>query len=231
MPKDITFTNIFGFDLFPPQPAVKEVPDWYKNTSEYIGDNGKKVDKDNVAPVTIKKCIPIFDSITAGYIIYTQVDVQVSQQDGLPYYNWASQNAISFHPIEQAKLYPTKNQKNSAFAKWNNPYAISTPSGYSVLFTQPLHRESPFTILSGIVDTDMYKAPVNFPFTLNDVGWEGMIPAGTPMAQIIPIKRDSWKHTIGSKKEFDEQNIVLGKLKNLYFNSYKKQFWNKKEYR
>jgi hypothetical protein len=31
-------------------------------------------------PHTIKKCIPVFDAITAGYILYTQVDIQVSQQ-------------------------------------------------------------------------------------------------------------------------------------------------------
>jgi hypothetical protein len=227
--KEITFTNVLGLDFFPPKPAVKEIPDWYRNTPEYVGDQGKKILGDGDTPHTIKKCIPVLDSITAGYILYTQVDIQVTQVDGLPYFHWASQDAIMFHPIEQAPLHP--NKKDAPYPKWMNPYAIATPPGYSLLFTQPFHRESVFTILPGVVDTDKYKAPVNFPFILNDVKWEGIIDAGTPMAQVIPIKRDSWKHKIGSDKERMEQAMIRSKLKTLFFNSYKKQFWSRKEYK
>jgi hypothetical protein len=229
MTKKITFTNVLGLDFFPPKPAVKEVPEWYKNTPEYLGEQVKKVIDPNSTIHTVKKCVPVFDAITAGYILYTQVDIQVHQQDGAPYYNWSDQNAISFHPVEQASLHPAKNKL--PYPKWNNPYAISTPPGYSVLFTQPFHRESVFTILDGIVDTDSYKAPVNFPFVLNDVKWEGIIPAGTPMAQVIPFKREPWEHKIGSDKERQEQEKITRKLKTLFFNSYKRQFWSRKEYR
>ena len=227
--KEIKFTNVLGLDFFPPKPAVKEVPDWYKDTPEYIGDQGKKILGNGNIPHTIKKCIPVLDAMTAGYILYTQVDVQVTQVEGLPYYNWADQDAISFHPIEQAPLHPLRNE--APYPKWNNPYAITTPTGYSVLFKQPMHKESVFTILEGIVDTDQYKSPVNFPFVLNDVKWEGLIPAGTPMAQVIPFNRESWKHKIGSNKERIEQNLVTAKLKTLFFNSYKRQFWSRKEYK
>lgn len=224
----ITFTNILELDFFPPKPAIKEVPEWYKKTSEYISDQGKKITEPGNTVHTIKKCMPVFDAITIGYILYTQVDIQVTQQDNLPYYTWADQGAISFHPIVQAPLHPAQN--SAPYPKWNNPYAISTPPGYSVLFTQPFHRDSIFTILPGVVDTDTYKAPVNFPFTLNNLKWEGIIPAGTPMVQIIPFKRQSWKHKIGSEKELKEQQKVTKKLKTLFFNSYKRQFWIRKEY-
>ena len=229
MAKEITFTNVLGWDFFPPKPAVKEVPEWYKNTEEYVTEEGKKVHQPGSTAHTIKKCVPVFDAITAGYILYTQVDVQIHQQDGIPYYTWSSQNAIEFHPVIQAPLHPLKNE--APYPKWMNPYAIITPPGYSVLFTQPMHRESVFTILDGVVDTDKYKATVNFPFVLNDTKWEGVIPAGTPMAQIIPFKRESWKHTIGSNKEIQEHNKVFQKSKTLFFNSYKRQFWSRKEYK
>ena len=227
--KEIIFTNVLGFDFFPPKPAIKQIPDWYKDTPEYVGDQGKKIIGMGI-PQTIKKCIPILDAMTAGYILYTQVDVQVTQVDGLPYYKWAGQDAISFHPIEQAPLHP--NKKDAPYPKWTNPYAIKTPPGYSTLFLPPMHNPNKiFTALEGIVDTDTYSAPVLFPFTLNDVKWEGIIDAGTPIVQVIPIKRDSWKHKIGSDKERMEQNMILYKLKTLFFNSYKKQFWSRKEYR
>ena len=229
MKKNITFTNVYDFDFFPPKPSIKEVPDWYKDTPQYIGEQIKKIKEAGDTPHTIKKCIPVFDAMTSGYILYTQVDVQITQENNLPFYIWADQNALAFHPIHQAPLHPSSN--GLAYPKWNNPYAISTPPGYSVLFTQPLHRESVFTIFPGIVDTDKYKSPVNFPFVLNDAKWEGIIPAGTPMAQVIPFKRDSWEYKIGSEKERMEQEKITRKLKTLFFNSYKRQFWSSKYYK
>jgi len=229
MSKEIIFTNVLGLDFFPPKPAVKEVPDWYINTSEYISDSGKIMNGVDSTPHTIKKCMPVFDAITAGYILYTQVDVQVTQQDGLPFYTWPDQGAISFHPIIQAPLHPKRNE--APYPKWENPYSISTPPGYSVLITSPMHRKSVFTIFDGVIDTDTYKAPVAFPFVLNNIKWEGLIPAGTPMAQVIPFKRESWEHKIGSDKERIEQDKINKKLKTLFFNSYKRQFWISKQYR
>ena len=229
--KEIIFTNIFGYDFFPPKPAVKQVPNWYKENPEYVDGQSRKVFGDqNNTPHTIKKCMPVFDAMSCGYILYTQVDVQVEQVDGLPYFRWTDQNAISFHPIQQAPLYPTKN--DAPYPKWNNPYAIKTPVGYSSLFLPPMHNPNKiFTILEGFVDTDKYPAPVNFPFILNNVKWEGIIEAGTPMAQVIPIKRDSWKHSIGLDKDRWEQSMITAKLKTLFFNSYKTQFWQRKEYK
>jgi hypothetical protein len=228
--KEITFTHVLGLDFFPPKPAVKEVPDWYRNTPEYLDNYGKEVMVTGQLPSTIKKCIPVFDAITAGYILYTQVDVQVSEQDNLPYYNWSSQEALSFHNPKQADVHPS--YKGVPYPKWNNPYAIKTPPGYSTLFINPMHNPNNiFTILPGFVDTDTYTAPVNFPFVLNDNNWKGIIPAGTPMAQVIPIKRESWQHKIGSTSEILEQDRITKKLHTLFFNSYKKQFWHKKEYR
>ena len=227
--KKITFTNVLGLDFYPPKPAVKQIPDWYKDTPEYTGNQGRKMIAEGI-PHTIKKCMPVLDAITAGYILYTQVDVQVTQVDGLPYFRWAGQDAILFHPIEQAPLHPARNE--APYPKWNNPYSIKTPSGYSTLFLPPMHNPNGiFTVLEGFVDTDTYQTPVNFPFILNDVKWEGIIDAGTPMAQVIPIKRDSWKHKIGSDKERMEQNMITAKLKTLFFNSYKRQFWHRKEYK
>jgi hypothetical protein len=228
MTNDIVFTNTLEFDFFPPKPATTEVPDWYKNTSSTI-ENENKEFFSGETPHTIKKCMPVFDAITAGYILYTQVDVQVTQQDGLPFYRWPSQNFIEFHPIAQAPLHPQK--KNGPYPKFNNQYIISTPPGYSVLIAQPFHRESVFTILPGIIDTDTYKSPILFPFTLNNQEWEGLIPAGTPMAQVIPFKRESWKYKNGSEKEIKESHFINRKLKTLFFNSYKRQFWHKKDYR
>jgi hypothetical protein len=231
MAKEIIFTNKFGVELFPPKPASKEIPDWYKKQEEYMGNNNKKIPHPdpNQTSSSIKKCIPIFDCITAGYIIYSQVDVYIGQTDDGPMYQWAAQNAISFHSPEQAPTHPLST--GNAYPKWNNPYSIKTPKGYSTLFTQPFHRESVFTILPGIVDTDTYVANVNFPFVLNDSKFEGIIPAGTPIAQVIPFKRDSFKMKMGNKIDLENALKVENLIPLKFFNKYKTMFWSRKEYK
>lgn len=224
----ITFTNVTGAELEQPKPAFKVVPDWYKNTDSYINGKKKPTGDGNTA-ATIKRCMPVFDAMTAGYIIESPADVYVSIKDGGQWFEWADFGLIAFHPIEQAPEHPAKN--GFSYPKWTNPWAISTPKGYSTLFVQPFHRESVFTILPGIVDTDQYTAAVNFPFVINDPTFEGLIPKGTPIAQVIPFKRDSWTMELGTQKDLEAQAKVAKKLQSKFFDRYKTMYWSRKEYK
>ena len=224
----ITFTNTSGADLEQPKPASRLVPDWYKNTESYVNKERKPLG-DGSTSATIKRCVPVFDAIIAGYIIESPADVFVSIKNGGQWFEWSDFGLIEFHPIEQAPEHPDK--KPFAYPKWTNPWAIATPKGYSTLFVQPFHRESVFTILPGIVDTDQYTPSVNFPFVINDPAFEGLIPKGTPIAQVIPFKRDSWTMELGDKKDLEAQFKVSKKLRSKFFDRYKSMFWTKKEYK
>lgn len=224
----IIFTNTSGADIEQPKPASKLVPDWYKNMESYVGKE-KKPMGDASTSATIKRCMPVLDAITAGYIIESPADVWVSKKDERQWFEWSDFGLISFHPIEQAPEHPAR--KPFPYPKWNNPWSITTPKGYSTLFVQPMHRESVFTILPGVVDTDTYSAPVNFPFVINDPNFEGLIPKGTPIVQVIPFKRDSWNMEIGTKEDFDRQNKINKKLQSKFFDRYKSMFWTRKEYK
>jgi hypothetical protein len=214
---------------YSPQPASSVVPSWYKNTESYMGGE-KKPSGNGGTKATIKRCMPVFDSFSAGYIIFSVSDVWVTQKEDGPWFEWASNNLISFHSVEQAPIHPFRNGLK-AYPKWMNPWGIKTPKGYSVLFTQPVHRESSFKILDGVVDTDMYTQPVNFPFVLTDPNFEGLIPAGTPIAQVIPFKRDSWEMKFGGEEEvkeaFDKDTLIFSK----FYDKYKNMFRAKKEYK
>jgi hypothetical protein len=239
----ITFTNTMGVpEEYSPKPASAFVPDWYKNLDSYISGE-KKPTGDGNTTATIKRCMPVFDAIVGGYILTTCADVFVSQKpvvdaegketgEKIPWYEWPSFSPIQWHRVEQAPNHPQKGTlpKSASYPKWINPWSIVTPPGYSILFTAPMHRESVFTILDGVVDTDTYNAPVNFPFVLNDWKFEGLIPAGTPMAQVIPFQRESWEMKIGAQDELIEQNKVTTKLRTKFFDSYKSQFRQVKEY-
>lgn len=227
----ITFTDVIGIpEAYKPVPASQVIPEWYKKLDTYIGKE-KQPSGDGKTLATIKKCMPVFDAITSGYILFTYADVWISQQEGQPYYEWPSLGPIQFHPIHQAPTHPNRGGHNISYPKWINPWSIKTEPGYSTMFVQPFHRESIFTILPGVVDTDKYTAPVNFPFALNDARYKGIIPAGTPMAQVIPIKRDSWKMEFGSEKELERQNKTALLLRSKFFDSYKTLFRQNKEYK
>jgi len=229
MTQNIIFTprNQIAKEYYP-IPATKLIPDWYRDTQSYM-DNKKKPIGNGGTAITIKKCMPVFDAITAGYILLLPADIYVTQKDDAPYYEWANYNLIGFHPIEQAPRHPEKN--GFPYPKFINQWGIKTPKGYSTLFVQPFHRESVFTILPGVVDTDTYTTQVHFPFTLNDPKFEGLIPAGTPIAQVIPFKRDAWKMKIGGEKEVKDFVLAETKINAKFFDRYKSMFWDKKEYK
>jgi hypothetical protein len=236
----INFTPTFEVvEDYCPQPSSKFLPDWYRELDSYV-DNVKRPSGNGTTSATVKRCMPVFDMMTAGYIIPTYVDIFVSQREQVdpndptkfevyPWYEWSSQGVISFHPIDQAITHPGRKVHKGNFPKFANPWSIVTPPGYSCLFIPPVHRDSPFSILSGLVDTDSYKAPVNFPFILNDSSFEGLIPAGTPLAQVIPIKRDNWSMEINNDISLSNKDSL--KLRSKFFDSYKTQFRNNKEYK
>lgn len=220
-----TFTDFSISANYKPEPAMSHIPEWYKKQSSYINNKKAPIGDGNVDS-TIKKCMPVFDAMTSGYLLFTHSDLYIHPTEDGPYFQWASP-ILDFHPVDQAPLHPKNN--NYPYPKFLNPWSIKTPPGYSCLFINPLHRSNVFSILEGIVDTDIYSLPVNLPFTLNDPNFEGYIPAGTPMAQIIPVKRDEWQMQIGNNTE--EINKQHRKLSSVFFNRYKQMFWSKKSYK
>jgi hypothetical protein len=234
MSKKIIFTNLDELvytDAHPPRPASEYLPEWYKKTQSFMGNRLDINSITNISSATIKKCIPVFDALTFGYIIVTPCDLIVKKDEGGNItYQTSIPNMIQGHSIQQAPYHPKMN--HYPYPKWINTWGVETPSGYSCLFTAPLHGGNGFfTILDGVVDTDSYTATVNFPFVLNDSNFEGLIPAGTPMAQVIPFKRDDWKMELGSKNNLDNLLISNAKTATRYFNRYKSLFWHNKSYK
>jgi hypothetical protein len=62
-----------------------------------------------------------------------------------------------------------------------------------MLFTHPLNRlDLPFRTLSGVVSSDQWTAGfVHFPAVWTDESFEGVLEAGTPVAQAFPVPREN----------------------------------------
>lgn len=227
--KDILFENgepRNTSELFWPQPADKFLPDWYKDLSPYYD---KKIRSNGQASVTAKKCMPLFDSMTSGYILSTYCDIDVSKEEGVYYFKWKPKvDLIDSHPGQQTGSYPGIDSKIGT-VKYMNPWLIKTPPGYSCLFLPPMHRDNNLVILPGIVDTDKYTDFINFPFYVKE-GFTGVIEAGTPLVQVIPFKRDSWKSKRGKSELLIEKTDVHNLIWSKFVNGYKNFYWSRKSY-
>lgn len=114
--------------------------------------------------------------------------------------------------------------------KFNNPWVIETPKGYSVQFKNPSNNWSTnIEIIEGIVDTDEYYSQVNFPFvwTGTEIG-EFIIPTGTPLVQVIPFKRQKYNLKTGLINE-ERNEIVKSTMATYFRDRYKATFWHKRK--
>ena len=195
------------------------IPNWYKD----IPSKTKLKSTDEKEDLTIKRCIPVLDAFTTGYFLVTTEDYyfkydaekEFSQVRGG---HNISHKAITMHPMSQLGDMPFSPEFIKYAFKWNNQYLIKTPPGYSVLFTHPINKpELPFYTLSGVVDTDAYIMPVLFPFLMKN-NFSGVLPAGTPVVQIIPFKRDDWK-----ANAYDNPGDKFSLLAKKYYDEYERE--------
>lgn len=217
-----------------PYPAIKNMPDWLGNVPPYYTGQ-KSVDVYCDPTSTIKKCMPVIDCMSAGYHIPLPCDVWVSHitdEEGrrgidlkwsLPHLKIAE-----IHNEKQLINYPFDRQYEDMVFKWLNLWTLRTPKGWSCLFVPPQYHENiPFKCFSALVDTDKFPIPVNFPFFLKK-GFEGLIPKGTPIIQVIPFKRQ--KFTASFKRDASSLLAEWFKAKTTFFDVYKKFFREKKEF-
>jgi hypothetical protein len=217
-----------------PVPAKNFLPDWYKAMPPYYDKEKRALSEIGAfTNATAKKCLPLFDSLSAGYIIKTHCDISIDNKEinGNFLYQWPiADKLIELHDPRQYPNLP-KTNGSTEVPKFISPWSVRTPRGYSSLFVSPLNRDDqPIRILSGIVDTDKYYAPVNLPFLVDESWLAGFVPAGTPIAQIIPFKRDAFKMEFGKNKYLEKNSEVDKKIGSVFFNGYKKFAWSKKDY-
>ena len=215
-----------------PRPAKKYVPEWFKKLpSSWISANGwKKSGPSN--------CLPFLDSFTNGYIHELPCDLEIKNEgidkDGndIVRYTWSG----SIRPVQTRfenegapSALPTFDGYYSGEFQWFTSWDPKTPTGYSTIYHHPSNRfDLPFMTYTGIVDTDKWSGHGPVPFLLKR-GFEGIIPAGTPIIQFSFIKRESWSSTAEKYDEYKHAKIQY-KLKRHFYGAYKKFYWSRKDY-
>lgn len=209
--------------------ASNNIPKWYKEIPRFYSNDPSQ----HIHSHTIKQCVPFLDAMVAGYHILLPVDIYVAHNstDNIDI-QWRS----VFVPVierknEDAKhiVVPTGYNKSHHLV-WKLPVAIDIPEGYSALIVNPINRtDLPFYTLAGIIDGP-YTLAVggNLPFFIQE-GFTGEIKQGTPIAQIIPFKREHWNIekddnvvVKGQKNKINTRSVISGWYKN---NHWKKKLW------
>lgn len=209
-----------------PIPVKNIIPEWYRKAESTFFENGEQMPG-------LKKCMPYMDTMVSGYVLTLPMDIVVSESEsGELKIGWTGPddlaNFIGQRPEELGSTMPRPAGHRKDHLVWSGFWGWKVPRGYSTLVTHPLNRfDLPFTTTSGIIDSDSFWASGNIPFFLKE-GFTGIIPAGTPIAHILPIKRASWKMVIDSgMSDFDK--IQGGVVRNEK-TPYKKIMWHRKEY-
>lgn len=220
-----------------PVPISRSMPQWYKEADRFAKmPNGEYwVGPDKGKIPTWKACPAILDILTTGYSLVTPCDIEfflddagqidVKIEDPM-YKDFATRRT----PMPQFR-HP-EGYYNYHFA-WMPDWAVKVPDGYSVLYVSPFNRyDLPIMTVSGIIDNDKVNLPGSFPFFIQQ-GWTGILPAGTPYAQLLPFLREDWKSeiTIPTSSQMMNHNMENSKKYRVPDGGiYQKEVWTKRLY-
>lgn len=214
--------------LFEYKPSRASLPQWWKDGEVEFSNQGK------IAP-GMKTCIPFMEIMMTGYVLKTPFDIYVTKNDD------ESIN-IKFNAPDQWKLFIGERPKELGETiprpaghepmgfTWSSQWSWKTPRGYSTIVTHPFNRfDLPFTTLSAIMDSDKFQAQGNIPFFIKK-DFQGIIPAGTPFAQIYPVKREKWASFSDDSFNDDILDDQVREIRTDPEKTYKKRFWQRKEF-
>jgi hypothetical protein len=184
---------------------------------------------DNADVGTLKACIPFLDALTAGYFVTLDQDVLVEKNPdgGNPIIRFNVDDSFGVRDGAQTNPMPAPHGYIDEHYIWKTKVGWRLPEGYSAIYCHPMNRfELPYWTVGGFVDGDVGISRGNIPFYLKE-GFEGVIPKGSPILQIIPFKREDWlsKH---NQNVFHETQAQSDRGPHDW---YRKWGWKKKSYK
>jgi len=218
-----------------PVPSKTEIPNWFSKASKYWKnmDGSYIVDHLGERGLGFKSCPALLDSFSIGYLLKTPCALAFYEKDG----DIHVETPKGFEEFcarreEMPEFVVPHGYRKTHFHWWPN-WSMETPEGYSLLVINPLNRfDLPFLTTNGIIDSDMYTISGLIPFFLKD-NFVGLIPKGTPYAQVIPFKREDWKMEpiFHEKRTMIKKHVFTArKFRVKGGGIYKKDIWKPKKY-
>jgi hypothetical protein len=238
MNKKIDFwaTSKMMYDIAPkPEPASKYIPEWWKDADPYVRgpknlDGKTLVVEENNSNASFKKCRPMLDTLTFGYMLPLWSDVLVTNNNGQISIDWrVSYPVFEDHNGQEVEV-PDGYSKTLQL-KYRNPWVPKLPKGYSLLVIPPAGYPNPvFKPIFGIIDYDNSKHPLLPPVFVKE-GFSGIVEKGTPIAQIVPFKRDNWQSSFNYYDQEEFFAILNKESLSTIANNYVKNIWTNKSFK
>ena len=177
-----------------PSPALHSLPDWLRDMPQAAFS-----DLHEREVRTVKHCPPFVDAMRHGFVMRLPCDVTV--KEGRFSWDWdlpplagvsQPRSPLSFHVPAQVAGTPMAASQRTLI-KFNSFWTIELEAGYSLFATHPINRDDlPFRTLTGLVDSDRFNAVgILFPAAWTNPDFEGVLRAGTPVAQCFPVSREA----------------------------------------
>jgi len=223
-------------ELFEPVPAIKEIPDWYKNATRFL-------EKENLG--TFKFCPPFLEIMKHGYVFKNHSDIMILREedkDQIKYKMFYPEQShiyeleplVGEHKASQVIEMPiVQKWENYNALKYFNYFFIKTPPGYSSMFLNATRNDlnDDFYFFEAIVDTDKYHE-VNFPFIINWSKIKGVadndkiikkyvFKKGEPMVTLIPFKRTNFKKEITVNSISKDVKSITSKMATTFNHFYR----------
>lgn len=226
-----TCDDLDTYNSYPPVPATKVIPEWYKNMPNEI--HGAVNFIADGTP-SVKRCIPVLDYMTSGYIIRNSYQILVTRKVD-------SQGIVGFelkcnkpdyaggHPWYQAQV--AVQGVKTHYLKINQPWQTLTPPGYSCLIYQPHYFfRKEFSLFPGVVDTDKHPDPIGLIGQIHATH-DFIIEPGEPLAVVFPFKRADWRLETAYDPKLVDQSPYKYFLKATWRKMYSTFFHSRKSYR
>jgi hypothetical protein len=149
----------------------------------------------------VKQCPPFVDAMAYGVLILLPCDVTV--EPGSFSWDWnIPEPSTSGHPRAPLSFHVAAQFPDAPFAldgqaavKFNSFWTIELEPGWSLFATHPVNRDDlPFRAITGLVDADRFHdGGINFPAVWTHPKFSGVLPKGTPVAQVFAVPRAAAK--------------------------------------
>jgi hypothetical protein len=194
-----------------PKPASKFLPEWWKDMPYSLD-----LDKNKHRPETLmaRRCPSFPDYFSSGYIIPMWADTVLYYSAKTTEWKWQCGNAtgspfqINFFEPHRFQDYGSTflhGQRASAIWQFVNPWTVTTSPGYYLL-QLPLffHQQTEFSAFPGMYDAhaaDTDKLEIATYKTDEEI----FIKRGTPLVQLIPIKRHNFEIITRDEEHADRE--------------------------
>jgi len=238
----ITFscTNPKLLDFYPPvyskdipRHFLKKINENYKNNLDSLKNPRCPFER----IFNTARCPGILEMISSGYIFKLHRDIRITTNGNLVDFKYeilgekTSDNESDVTYFDQrafSKYYDGPSGSLKTILKINLPWLVDT-TDYCFIQTQPSFLgENRFTVVEGILDP-IKARKINVILYWNVLDGTEIITAGTPMCQLIPIKRNFLPRMIlkNDTEKYNEKMIDFDFSRRITNNKIK--LWNSKD--